>query len=107
MNPVVRLGGRLRLDDGVNALREAVREALRQEQAEMVLDLRQVTDIDSSGLAELLSSRAAMEARGQRLRLTRVSKPVRNVLRITRLDKVFEIVRAQRAAVLEFRRLAA
>jgi anti-sigma B factor antagonist len=85
----LRLGVRLTVDDGVDALRKAIRQVLGQGRAEIVLDLGQVTHIDSSGLAELLFSRTALEKGGRRLSLARVSKPVEDVLRITRLDRLF------------------
>ena len=98
MNMIVRLGDRLTADDGVAALRKSIREVLRQGRPEIVLDLGQVTHIDSSGLAELLSSLTAVEDGGKRLKLARVSKPMEDVLRITRLDRVFDVVREQRLA---------
>ena len=98
MNMTVSLGDRLTADDGVDALRESIREVLRQGRREIVLDLGQVTHIDSSGLAELLSSYTAVEGGGRRLKLARVSKPVEDLLRITRLDRVFDVVREQRLA---------
>lgn len=97
MNTMVRLEGRLTADDGVDALRESIREALRQGRAEIVLDLGQVTHIDSSGMAELLSSRTAVEGGGRRMKLGRVSKPVEDALRITRLDRVFDVFQEVRS----------
>lgn len=101
MNMIVRLGGRLTAGDGVDALRESIRGVLRQDRPEIVLDLEQVTHIDSSGLAELLGSLTAVEEDGRRLKLARVSKPVEKVLRITRLDRVFEVIGRQAWAGVE------
>ena len=93
MNRTVSVGDRLTADEGVDALRESIREVLRNGRREIVLDLGQVTHIDSSGLAELLSSRTAMEASGRRLRLAGLME---DVLRITRLDRLFAIVEDER-----------
>jgi anti-sigma B factor antagonist len=59
----------------------------------VVLDLAQVTTIDASGLGLMLDLRAVTESKGIEFRLKNVTKPVRQVLDITRLSSVFEITR--------------
>jgi len=56
----------------------------------MVLDLGRVSIIDAGGLGVLLELRERTESRGIEFRLRNVTKLVRHVLEITRLDSVFE-----------------
>jgi len=61
--------------------------ALRQEAGNMVLDLTQVEAIDAAGIGALVSLQAA----GIYLKLVNPAAQVREVLRVTRLDSIFEI----------------
>jgi anti-anti-sigma factor len=61
--------------------------ALRQEAGNMVLDLIQVDAIDAAGIGALVSLQAA----GIYLKLVNPAAQVREVLRVTRLDSIFEI----------------
>jgi len=56
----------------------------------MVLDLGRVSIIDAGGLGVLLELRERTESRGIEFRLRNVTKLVRQVLEITRLDSVFQ-----------------
>lgn len=57
----------------------------------LILDFAQVTTVDACGLGVMLQLRAQAEAKGIRFALMNVSKEIRMVLAITRLDTVFEI----------------
>jgi anti-anti-sigma factor len=57
----------------------------------VVLDLAQTTTIDAHGLGVLLQLREWTNRRGMRLELMNVSKPMRQIFEITRLDTVFHI----------------
>jgi len=56
----------------------------------LVLDLGRVSIIDAGGLSVMLELRAHIESQGIEFRLRNVTKLVRQVLEITRLDSVFE-----------------
>jgi len=71
------------------ALRGAVLS--ERDASAVVLDLTRVTAIDVAGLGALLELRQYTESRGVEFRLENVSKLVRQVLAITRLDTVLEI----------------
>ena len=57
----------------------------------VVLDLTQVTTVDARGLGVMLELREQAEARGMRFQLMNVSRPIARVLRLARLDTVFQI----------------
>lgn len=73
-------------------------EALQQHVAVLVdpgkqvlMDLRDVTFMDSTGLRTLWTIHQSMLAQGGRLRLRALSESVRRVLDLTHLDGFFEI----------------
>jgi anti-anti-sigma factor len=70
--------------------------ALRQEAGNMVLDLTQVDAIDAAGIGALVSLQAA----GIYLKLVNPAAPVREVLRVTRLDSIFEICESRSGAAI-------
>jgi anti-anti-sigma factor len=57
----------------------------------VILDLARVTTVDARGLGVMLELRAQAESKGIRFELMNVTKWVRSVLEITRLDTVFQI----------------
>ena len=72
-----------------DALRNAVLSGA--DASAMVLDLGRVSLIDAGGLGVMLELRRHLESQGIEFRLRNVTKLVRQVLEITRLDSVFEI----------------
>lgn len=72
------------------AFKEAVRTAAGNGKGPVILDLSQVTFLDSSGLGAVV---AAMKLLGPErpLQLAGLTAPVANVLRLTRLDRIFTI----------------
>ena len=86
---VVGLQGRI-VNGETASLREAVDSQSKANA--IVLDLARVTAVDAGGLGMLLELRRHAESNGAGLKLMNVSKFVRQVLEITRLDSVFEII---------------
>jgi anti-sigma B factor antagonist len=86
---VVCLQGRI-VNGETASLREAVDSQLNA--SAVVLDLARVSSIDASGLGLMLSLRKQAESKGVGLKLMNVSKFVKQVLEITRLDTVFEVI---------------
>ena len=99
---LVRLSGLVTAEDGVGPLRTLIVGLLQQGSENIVLDLRQVTEIDSSGLAELITSHEAAAERGGELKLARLPGSLEQVLRITRLDRLFPIFADEREASRSF-----
>jgi anti-sigma B factor antagonist len=86
---VVCLQGRI-VNGETSSLREAVDAQLNG--SAVVLDLARVSTIDASGLGLMLALRRQAEAKGVGLKLMNVSKFVKQVFEITRLDTVFEVI---------------
>ena len=86
---VVSLQGRI-VNGETASLREVVDSQMNA--GAVVLDLARVSTIDASGLGLMLALRKQAEANGVGLKLMNVSKFVKQVFEITRLDTVFEVI---------------
>jgi anti-sigma B factor antagonist len=83
-------------------IREWIEKSTVEAPAHIVMDMAEVNFIDSTALAILVQGmKRAREINGD-IRLSGVQKPVRMVLELTRLDKVFEIYPHQMDAVRAF-----
>ena len=75
-------------------VRDDIRNALPASATSLDLDLSGVTFLDSSGLGALISLHKTMRSRNGTVRLINPAANVRQILELTRLHRVFEIVAA-------------
>jgi anti-sigma B factor antagonist len=73
------------------AFKNLVEETVASGQTRIVVDLGQVTFIDSSGLGALIAGLKATRQAGGDLRLADVPEQVMTVLRLTNLDRVLRV----------------
>ena len=99
---VVDLSGRITLGEGSTVLRDTVRELLGRGQKKILLNLGDVTYIDSSGIGELVSGFTTVSNQGGQLKLLNLTKKVHDLLQITKLYTVFEVCDDEAAAVRSF-----
>ena len=88
---VFTVHGPLTTAAGDGELRRAVRSAVDEGARHVVINLEEVADIDSSGVAELASAHITINSRGGTLRLCCLSKKLKQIFAITRLEDVFAI----------------
>ena len=95
----------------VNGETEILRQAVQSLPvvSSVKLDLARVTTIDAGGLGTMLELREQAESRGVRFELMNVTKQIRRVFEITRLNSVFQITPAVEffPAVSQSRRVSA
>jgi anti-sigma B factor antagonist len=96
---VLTISGRITLGDGNVILREIVRELADKGHKTIVLNLAEVTYIDSSGLGELVKAHTTIHNKGGELRLASINKRVGNLLQMTRLSSVFDIYEDEAGAL--------
>jgi len=99
---VVDLSGRITLGEGSTMLRDNVRDLLGRGQKKILLNLGDVTYIDSSGIGELVSGFTTVTNQGGQLKLLKLTKKVHDLLQITKLYTVFEVHDDEAAAVKSF-----
>ena len=101
---IVDLSGRITLGEGSVVLRDLVRELLGKGNKKILLNLGEVTYIDSSGIGELVSAFTTVRNGGGELKLLNLTKKVHELLQITKLYTVFDIKDDEAAAVGSFGR---
>ena len=77
-----------------SAFRDQARSAFREGLTGIDIDLSQTRLVDSSGLGALISLHKTACARGGAVRILHPNPMVRQILELTRLHRVFEIVSA-------------
>ena len=88
---VIDVSGRITLGEGCAQLRELIRDQLSKGNKQILLNLANVTYIDSSGIGELVSAFTAVSNQGGQLKLLNLTKKVHDLLQITKLYTVFDI----------------
>jgi len=103
---VVDVSGRITLGEGCTQLRELVREQLGKGNKHVLLNLADVTYIDSSGIGELVSAFTTVSNQGGQLKLLNLTKKVHDLLQITKLYTVFDVHDDEAKAVGSFEKAA-
>jgi anti-sigma B factor antagonist len=104
---IVDISGRIVLGEESAALRELVCDLLTKEHKKILLNLGDVTYIDSAGLGHLVSAFTSVRKQGGELKLLNLTNKVHDVMQITRLYTVFDIMEDETAAVKSFDQSAA
>jgi anti-sigma B factor antagonist len=99
---VVDAAGRITLGEGASTFREKIRELVNNNSKKILLNLGDVTYIDSSGIGELVSGFTTVTNSGGQLKLVGLSKRVKDLLQITKLYTVFEAFEDEAQAVRSF-----
>jgi anti-sigma B factor antagonist len=103
---VVHLSGAIFFDEDSTSLRVHVKELLGKSR-QIVLDLENVTRIDSSGLGTLVALHVSARKVGGNIKLANLGNHIKEALRITRLVTVFDIFDKTEDAVASFNRATA
>lgn len=99
---IVDLSGRITLGEGSVILRDSIRDLLGKGQKKILLNLGDVSYIDSSGIGELVSAYTTVRNQGGDLRLLNLTKKVHDLLQITKLYTVFDVKDDEPSAVKAF-----
>jgi anti-sigma B factor antagonist len=98
----VDVAGRITLGEGSSALRDLMRELVGKGQKKILLNLGEVSYIDSSGIGELVSGFTTVTNSGGQLKLLNLNKRVKDLLQITKLYTVFDVHEDEAGAVRSF-----
>jgi anti-sigma B factor antagonist len=99
---IVDLSGRITLGEGSVVLRDTIRDLVSKEKTKILLNLADVTYIDSSGIGELVSAFTTVRNQNGELKLLKLTKKVHDLLQITKLYTVFDIKDDEALAVQAF-----
>ena len=96
---ILDLSGKITIGEGSVQLRESVRRLLDEGKKKILLNLGDISYVDSSGIGELVSSYTTTNNNGGQLKLLNLTKKIRDLLMITKLLTVFETFDSEEAAV--------
>jgi anti-sigma B factor antagonist len=99
---IVDVSGKITLGEGGNVLKDKMRSLVQQGHKKVLLNLGDVSYIDSAGLGEIVQSYATLTKNGGSLKLLNVTKRIQDLLSITRLLTVFECHDSEATAVSSF-----
>jgi anti-sigma B factor antagonist len=99
---ILDLKGKITIGVGDVAMREAVTGALDAGSTNILLNLKGVTTIDSSGVGELVSSYTTVTNRGAKLKVVNIPPKVSDILQITQLVTVFDVYEDEDEAIASF-----
>jgi anti-sigma B factor antagonist len=99
---VVDAIGRITLGENATALRDVVHGLAARGRRKILLNLAEVSYIDSSGIGELVSAYTTIANQGGAVKLLNLTKRVRDLLQITKLYTIFEVFDDKQEALKSF-----
>jgi len=99
---ILDVSGRIVLGDGSKEVRNKITELVNAGHKKILLNLAEVSYVDSSGLGELVSSYSNITNVGGRIKLLNIQPKVADLLKITKLHQLFESFSAEGQAVASF-----
>jgi anti-anti-sigma factor len=94
--------GKVTLGDGDQELGEAVRQALEDGHRKILIDFTKVSNLDSSGLGELVGCYTSIKNRQGELRICGLNSRIFNLMQMTSLHSVFEVRDTEAEALAGF-----
>jgi anti-anti-sigma factor len=103
---IVRVVGDITLKGGDIVLKDKINSLLQDGHRKILIDLGQVSYVDSAGLGQLVAVHATTTRSGALLKLLNVTKRLRDLLVVTKLLVVFDTFDTEAAALAEFAKTA-
>lgn len=100
---VIELDGNVVGGPDASALNDFLHKLVSEEKNHVVIDLKSVCFINSSGLGMLIGGLTTIRHSGGELKLARASKKVENLLEMTKLLKVFDLHKNVNNAIASFK----
>jgi anti-sigma B factor antagonist len=87
---ILDIHGKITIGEGSAEVRKTVRGLLQAGKKDILLNLGDVSYVDSSGIGELVSSFTTVSNQGGQLKLLNLTKKLKELLAITKLLTVFD-----------------
>lgn len=100
---ILDISGDITIGKGDVEIRKEISELVYGEKKKVILNLRKVDFIDSSGIGEIVRSLTTIQKNGGVLKLLHLESKVRDLFTITRLITVFETFENEKEAVDSFK----
>jgi anti-sigma B factor antagonist len=99
---ILDLAGKLTIDQDAQRLKDKINSLILQQHTKVVLNLGEVSYIDSGGLGQLVASYGSLSKTTGGLKLLHVNKRNHDLLSITRLVTIFDTYDSESEAVKSF-----
>ncbi len=99
---VIELSGKITIGKGDLVLREAVDQVLKEGQITILLNLGNVTYMDSAGIGELVACYKRVLERKGKMKLVNPAGRVQDLLALTKLDEYFDTFQTEQEALASF-----
>jgi anti-sigma B factor antagonist len=99
---VLQLIGRLELETGDLILRDTINRLVEEGQVKLVLDMKEVTRLDSAGIGMLVSKYLTVRRAGGTIKLLHPTERTDHLMDITKLTTVFQMFDDEASAVKSF-----
>ncbi|KAA6457841.1 STAS domain-containing protein [Acidobacteria bacterium AB60] len=99
---IIDVSGRLTMGEAVADIREEIHDQVAQGARKLLLNLAEVTYIDSAGLGELTAAFTSVKNREGQLKLLSLTKRVHDLMQITKLYTVFDVYDDEKTALASF-----
>jgi anti-sigma B factor antagonist len=99
---VLDLKGPITIGEGNIDLHRMIRSLVEQNEKRILLNLGDVTYIDSSGLGELVAGYTSVERNGGEMKMVNLTKRVTELMMITKLLTVFDVFDDEATAIKSF-----
>jgi len=100
---ILDCSGKITLGEGTMVIRNTVRDMVQGGVKKIVLNLADISYIDSSGIGELVSTYTTVVNSGGQLKLLNLTKKLHELLTITKLLTVFDVFNDEKAVLASFR----
>ena len=99
---IITVRGRLDPTENQDPLETAVNAAVEGGKMNILMDLRSVSYISSTGIGSLIQAYRSLLRKNGKVKLLNPSQCVRNILSISKLDGVFEVYTDEKQALTSF-----
>jgi anti-sigma B factor antagonist len=99
---ILDMDGKMRIGESGVAFCDTIHGLVEEGRRKILLNLKGVTHIDSTGLGELIASYNTLEKKGGRVKLLHLSKRIRELMILTKLLTVFDVYESESDALNSF-----
>ena len=99
---ILDIRGKITLGEATKSIRYTISDLLKNGGKKIVLNLTDVSYMDSGGIGELVRTYTTVTNEGKQLKLLNLTKKIRELLVITKLLTVFQVYEDEQVAVASF-----
>jgi len=102
---VIDATGRITLGEGASHFRDTIRDLATKGDKKLLVNLSDVSYIDSSGIGELVTAFTTVKKTGGDLKLLNLTKKVHDLLQLTKLFTVFDVYTDENVVIRSFQQV--